>query len=195
MKGKWESFQQYPWGFLCNCHYSRGLALVAFTVVFKVLSLSSQWWAMNDSFESESEVAQSCPTLCDPMDCRLPGSSVHVIFQARILEWVAISFSRGSSWPRDQTQVSRIVGRPFTVWTIRVARMIPLLGFYSSDFWFSLVQFSHSVMSDSLWPHGLQHTRLSCSSPTPRVYSNSCPSSWWCHPTTSSSVIPFSSCL
>ena len=47
--------------------------------------------------ESESEVAQSCPTLCDPMDCSLPGSSVHGIFQARVLEWVAISFSRGSS--------------------------------------------------------------------------------------------------
>ena len=50
-----------------------------------------------------SEVAQSCPTLCDPMDCCLPGFSVHGIFQARVLEWVAISFSRGSSWPRDRT--------------------------------------------------------------------------------------------
>ena len=58
-----------------------------------------------------SEVAQSCPTLCDPMDCSLPGSSVHGIFQARILEWVAISFSRGTSWPRDRTRVSCIVGR------------------------------------------------------------------------------------
>ena len=50
-------------------------------------------------------------------------------------------------------------------------------------------------MSDSLWPHGLQHARPPCPSPTPRVYSNSCPLSWWCHPTISSSVIPFSSCL
>ena len=66
-----------------------------------------------------NEVAQSCPTLCDPMDCSLPGSSVHGIFQARILEWVAISFSRGSSWPRDRTQVSGIVGRCFTVWPTR----------------------------------------------------------------------------
>ena len=49
----------------------------------------------------ESEVAQSCPTLCDPMCCSLPGSSVCGIFQARVLEWVAISFSRGSSQPRD----------------------------------------------------------------------------------------------
>ena len=53
--------------------------------------------------ESESEVAQSCPTLCDPVDCTLPGSSVHGIFQAIVLEWIAISFSRGSSQPRDRT--------------------------------------------------------------------------------------------
>ena len=59
----------------------------------------------------------------------------------------------------------------------------------------SSVQFSLSVMSDSLWPHGLQHTRPPCPSPTPGVYSNSCPSHRWCHPTISSSVIPFSSCL
>jgi len=56
------------------------------------------------------------------------------------------------------------------------------------------VQFSCSVGPDSLWPHGLQHTRPPCPSPTPRVYSNACPLSWWCHPTISSSVIPFS-CL
>ena len=51
--------------------------------------------------ESESEVAQSCPTLCNPMDCSLPGFSIHGIFQARVLEWVAIFFSRRSSQPRD----------------------------------------------------------------------------------------------
>ena len=59
----------------------------------------------------------------------------------------------------------------------------------------SLVQFSCSVVSDSLWPHGLQHTRLPYLSPTTRACSNSCPSSWWCHPAISSSVVPFSSCL
>ena len=57
------------------------------------------------------------------------------------------------------------------------------------------VQFSRSVMSNSLWPHGLQHARLPCPLPTPRACSNSCPSSQWCHPAISSSVIPFSSCL
>ena len=61
-------------------------------------------------------VAQSCLTLCDPMDCSLPGSSIHGIFQARKLEWVTISFSRRSSQPRDRTQVSCLVGRRFTIW-------------------------------------------------------------------------------
>ena len=59
-------------------------------------------------------VAQSCLTLCNPVDCGPPGSSVHGTFPARILEWVAISFSRGSSRPRDQTQVSCLAGRVFT---------------------------------------------------------------------------------
>ena len=57
------------------------------------------------------------------------------------------------------------------------------------------VQFSHTVVSDFLWPHGLQHARLPCPSPTPGVYSKSCPLSRWCHPTISSSVVPFSSHL
>ena len=68
-----------------------------------------------------------------------------------------------------------------------------------SDFYymfqFSSVQFSLSVVSDSLWPHRLHHARLPCPSRTPGAYSNSCPSSRWCHPTISSSVIPFSSHL
>ena len=59
---------------------------------------------------------------------------------------------------------------------------------------FSSVQFSPSVVPDFLWPHGLQHARLPCPSPTPGAYSNSCPSGWWCHPTISFSVVPFS-CL
>ena len=66
-----------------------------------------------------SEVSQSCPTLCNPMDCSLPGSSVHGIFQAIVLEWIAISFSRGSSQSRDRTRVSRIVERRFIVWATR----------------------------------------------------------------------------
>ena len=71
------------------------------------------------SSESESEVTQLCPTLCDRIDCSLPGSSVHGIFQAIVLEWAAISFSRGSSRPRDRTRVSCIVDRHFTIWATR----------------------------------------------------------------------------
>ena len=59
-------------------------------------------------------IAQSCLTLCDPMDCSLPGSSVHGIFQAKILEWVAISCSQGSSQPRDKTVSPAVAGRFFT---------------------------------------------------------------------------------
>ena len=76
--------------------------------------------------DSDSEVTQSCPTLCDPMNCSLPGSSTHRIFQARVLEWVAISLSKGSSWPRDQTRVSHIIGRCFTVWATREAQLSSL---------------------------------------------------------------------
>ena len=70
-----------------------------------------------------SEVTQSCPTLCDPVDCSPPRSSVHGIFQARILEWGAISFSRGSSRPRDRTQVSHVAGRCFNLWATREAHI------------------------------------------------------------------------
>ena len=72
-------------------------------------------------------VIQLCPTLCHPMDSRLPGFSVHGILQSRILEWVPGSFPRGSSRPRDQTQVSHIAGRFFTIWTIREASIISYL--------------------------------------------------------------------
>ena len=67
-------------------------------------------------------VTQSCLTLCDPIDCSLPGSSVHWILQARILEWVAISFSRESSQPRNRTRVSCIAGTFFTSWDTRDAQ-------------------------------------------------------------------------
>ena len=73
------------------------------------------------NYTMSSEVAQSCLTLCDPIECSLSGSSIHGIFQARVLEWIAISFSRGSSWPRNWTQVSRFAGRRFTVWATRKA--------------------------------------------------------------------------
>ena len=67
------------------------------------------------------KVAQSCPTLCDPVDCSPPGSSIHGILQASILEWDAISFSRGSSQLRDRTQVSHTAGRHFNLCATREA--------------------------------------------------------------------------
>ena len=72
-----------------------------------------------------SEVTQSCPTLCNPMDGSLSGFSICGIFQARTPEWVAISFSRRSSWPRDWTLVSRIVDRCFTVWATSESQVYP----------------------------------------------------------------------
>ena len=72
-------------------------------------------------WDFEVIAAQLYLTLCDPMDCRLPDTSVHGISQARILEWVAIPFCRGSSWPRDRTWVSCIAGRFFLVWATREA--------------------------------------------------------------------------
>jgi len=66
---------------------------------------------------------------------------------------------------------------------------------FTGEFSIQSVQFSRSVMVNSLWPHGLQHARLPCPSPTSRACSNSCPLSLWCHPTISSSIIPFYSCL
>ena len=80
---------------------------------------------------------------------------------------------------------------------IQVKRVNYFKKFYNSfinSFCFSSVQFSRSVMSNSLWPHELQHARPPCPSPTPGVHSNSRPSSRWCHPAISSSVVPFSSC-
>ena len=88
--------------------------------------IKGEWWHLSITSFSPNFCcqlcllfAQWCPTLCDPVDCGLPGSSVYGILQAKILEWVAIPFSRWSSLPRDWTWVSCITGRFFTVWAIR----------------------------------------------------------------------------
>ena len=102
------------WGFGSHCRFSFIICLI-----LNLCNLVFKKYIYLYIFGCESEVAQSCLTLCDPTDCSLPGSSVDGVFQARILEWVAISFSRGSSPPRDWTRVSRIVGRRFTVCATR----------------------------------------------------------------------------
>ena len=90
-------------------------------------------------------VAQLGSTLCEPMDCSLPGSSVHGILQAGILEWVTIPFSKGSSWPRDQTCASCSTRRFFTIWVTREAQTLGVtkstanLVFLQNNLWRFLV--------------------------------------------------------
>ena len=86
--------------------------------------------------------------------------------------------------------IHRYVGVNF-LWLVRALSYPPAGWLQTLSVQFS--QFSHSVMSNSFWPHGLQHARLPCLSPTPGVYTNPCPLTQWCHPTISSSVVPFSS--
>ena len=128
------------WNYHCICIRNKDLQTNKAQSSWKRREKPCEW------IEEEvkwSEVAQSCPTLFDPMDYSLPGSSIHGIFQARILEWVAISFARGSSRPRDRTRISRIAGRRFTIWATRKALVSGLLGincershshFHSLDF-------------------------------------------------------------
>ena len=134
-----------------------------------------------------SLVTESCLTLCNLMDCSMTGSSFHGILQARILEWVVIPFSR--EFPNPELKPSfPALQRDSLLSKSLDSRLYSVQLLYS-------VQFSHSVMSDSLQSHGLQHIRIPCPSPTPRAYSNSCPLTQCCHQTISSSVVPFSSCL
>ena len=129
---------------------------------------------------------QSCLNLCNLVDCSLPVSSVLGILQARILEWVAMPSSRGSFQPKDPIRiscVSCIAGGFFTT----EPHGKPVL--------WVLLLFSHVVMSDFWWAHGLQNARLPCPLPSLRACSNSCPLNWWCYPTISSSVISFPSCI
>ena len=99
-------FHQFPWRTSASFSNLNSLRACQMSTVTVAQDLISADWLVS--------ITQSCPTLCNPMNCSLPGSSLHGILQARVLEWVAISFSRGSSWLRDQTQVSRTTGRLFT---------------------------------------------------------------------------------
>ena len=121
----WFSFISCCFGNLVLCIFSVCLVSIdPFVCILKIargiqVLVKSNYCARQWNQRKGRKVAQSCPTLCDPMDCSLPGSSVHGIFQAIVLEWIAVSFSRGSSRPRDRTQVSHIVDRCFTVWATR----------------------------------------------------------------------------
>ena len=114
------------------------------------------------------------------MDCNLPGSSVHGISQQEYL--LPFPFSGDLPDPEIKSTSPALAGGFFTTDSPRKPREK------------HSIQFSRSVVSDSLRPHESQHPRPPCPSPTPGVYSNSCPSCRWCHPAISSSVVPFSSC-
>ena len=122
---------------------------------------------------------QSCPTLCNPIDSSPPGSPVPGILQARMLEWVAISFSNACE--SEVAQSCLTLGNPMdhslpgsSTHGIFQARVLEWVAIAFSAI---IIQLSHSVVSNSLGPHELQHARPPCPSPTPRVHSNSCPSS------------------
>ena len=133
------------------------------------------------SFKVKVLVTQLCPTLQGPITWQAP---------------LSVAFPRQEYWsrlpvpsPGDLPDPALKLMSP--AWQ---ADPLPLSHLGNLNCSFSLVQFSRSVMPNSLWPHESQHARPPCPSPTPGVYSNSCPSSQWCHPAISSSVIPFSSC-
>ena len=139
-----------------------------------------------------SSVAQSCPTLYDPMNRSTPGLPVcHQLLESTQTQnflYVQISYpymTTGKTIALTRwTFVGKVKSLLFNMLSRLVITFLPR----------SSVQFSCSVVSDSLWPHESQHSRPPCPSPTPRVHSDSHPLSWWCHPAISSSVIPFSSC-
>ena len=120
------------------------------------------------------KVAQSCPSLCNSMD-------YHGVLQARILEWVAFPLLQQIFPTRESNQG-----------LLHCRQTLYQLNYQGSPV--SSVQFSRSVVSDSLWPHESQHAKPPCLSLTPGVHPDSRPSSQWCYPAISSSVVPFSSC-
>ena len=139
------------------------------------------------------KVTLDCSDACCVWPFATPWTVAHQaplskgIFQERILEWVAISYSRGSSQPRDLTLTSYISCIDRWLLYHQCHLDSPNTGL--------LLLFSHPVISDSLWPQGLQHTRLPCPSASPGACSNSSLLSWWCHSTILSFAVPFSSCL
>ena len=158
------------------------------------------------SYVQFSSVSQLCLTLCNPMNRSTPGLPVHhqlPEFTQTHVHWVgdaiqppypalpfppALNLSQHQGlfkWVSSSHQVTKVLEFQLQHQSFQWTPRTYLLS----------VQFSHSVVSNCSWPHGPQHSRPPCPSPTPRVYSNSFAMSQWCHPTISSSVIPFFSCF
>ena len=137
-----------------NCHLSFRITYVnSLFLSPQICSFSVFFISLIDLPESDVKAlaAQSGPTLCDPVDCSPPGSSVHGILQARVLEWVAIPFSRGSSWARDWTLASHIVGRPVTLWTTWEAQLSFLFAHNRTPVRPSLLSLHASPLLNHLW--------------------------------------------
>ena len=120
----------------------------------------------------------SCVQLCNPVDLAHPAPLSMVFFRQEY--WSGLPFSSPGDLPDPGMEPMCLVSTCFS-------RHIP---YHLGSPLKVSVQFSHSVVSNSLWPHGLQHTRLPCPSPTPGACSNSYSSRWWCHPAISSSASP-----
>ena len=157
-------------------------------------------------------VAQLCPTLCNPMDYSLPGTSIHG-YSPQQEYWsglpcpspgyIYIMYIYMHTYMYIYICIWYVCVYIYKLVSVHYICVYIYIYIYVSTYICTYiyiyklvsVQFSCSVMCDSLRPHGLQHARLPCPSPTPGTCSNSCPSSWWCHPTISSSIVPFSSCF
>ena len=137
--------------------------LQARTLEWVAISFSNAW-----KWKSESEIAQSCPTLCNPMDCSLPGSSVHEIFQARVLEWGAIAFSNIRFWIKSKwltitrEALTDMVPPVLTQLKLVVLQIYSLCG--SKNFPYLSLWEDHNfhVLGDPMWPGHLSHDRWEC---------------------------------
>ena len=149
---------------LCSCE----LKMSAFQEEYIVVGRVTQWGFFLSLYlnlvylQGGGGVAQSCPTLCNPMDHSPPGSSIHGLFQPRVLEWAAISFSRGSSQPQDQTRVSHIVDRHFTVWATREGSLVIMrcLDSTTDSMDMNLSQLWEIVKYKEAWPAAAQRHGL-----------------------------------
>ena len=153
------------------------------------------WWKKPKKIQVNGNI--NCTNGSDPWVRKFPGR--------RAWQPTPVFLPGGSPWMEEPGGLQSMglqrvrhdwATKYHTQW-IRRVNIVKMLTLSKANYRFNVssAQLSHSVVSDSLWPHGLQHARPPCPSPTPGVYPNSCPLSQWCHPTISSSVVPFSSCL
>ena len=125
----------------------------------------------------------------------IPGVAIKIIPIGKDLWFLSFTHSFRAHVLLIEANILQDSTQPLTNYKLYLFLYVYILKCWlpSTRLIFSSVQFTHSVVSDSLWPHELQHARPPCPSPTPRVHSDSCPLSRWCHPAISSSVVPFSS--